>query len=265
MAKKSNKTEQVLKLITKERIVDSDDTEQVEETEEKAKAKSTPAKSKPEDVAAPADSETPDVEVDVKPAKPKESKVETKLKIEIEPEIEIKTQQKQQEELHVKVPVDADAVQAAQDAAQAAPAPQAAPAAPAPQPAPAAVPQAAPVPPVPPAPQPAPAAPVESTVETLAMVTEEPGKKPSTCLINLTERLAREKVEEVMEKINVCDCPTCTNDVLALALNSLPNKYVTTDKGRLHLLLEIYKKQYETDIIAALTRASVRVKVSPRH
>jgi competence protein ComFB len=102
-------------------------------------------------------------------------------------------------------------------------------------------------------------------VETLAMVTEEPGKKPSTCLINLTERLAREKVEEVMEKINVCDCPTCTNDVLALALNSLPNKYVTTDKSRLHLLLEIYKKQYETDIIAALTRASVRVKVSPRH
>ena len=259
MAKKSNKTEQVLKLITKERIVDSDDAEQVEETEEKAKAKSTPAKSKPEDVAAPADSETPEVEVDVKPAKSKESKVETKLKIEIEPEIEIKKQQKQQEELHIKVPVDADEVQAAQEAAQAAPA------APAPQPAPAAVPQAAPVPPVPPAPQPAPAAPVESTVETLAMVTEEPGKKPSTCLINLTERLAREKVEEVMEKINVCDCPTCTNDVLALALNSLPNKYVTTDKGRLHLLLEIYKKQYETDIIAALTRASVRVKVSPRH
>ena len=259
MAKKSNKTEQVLKLITKERIVDSDDTEQVEETEEKAKAKSTPAKSKPEDVAAPADSETPEVEVDVKPAKSKESKVETKLKIEIEPEIEIKKQQKQQEELHIKVPVDADEVQAAQEAAQAAPA------APAPQPAPAAVPQAAPVPPVPPAPQPAPAAPVESTVETLAMVTEEPGKKPSTCLINLTERLAREKVEEVMEKINVCDCPTCTNDVLALALNSLPNKYVATDKGRLHLLLEIYKKQYETDIIAALTRASVRVKVSPRH
>jgi competence protein ComFB len=102
-------------------------------------------------------------------------------------------------------------------------------------------------------------------VETLAKATEEPGKKPSTCLFNLTERLAREKVEEVMEKINVCDCPTCTNDVLALALNSLPNKYVTTDKGRLHLLLEIYKKQYETDIIAALTRASVRVKVSPRH
>ncbi|NLM08367.1 MAG: late competence development ComFB family protein [Clostridiales Family XIII bacterium] len=139
---------------------------------------------------------------------------------------------------------------------QAAPAPQPAPAAPVP---PTASAQAAP------APQPAQAAPAESTVETLAKATEEPGKKPSTCLFNLTERLAREKVEEVMEKINVCDCPTCTNDVLALALNSLPNKYVTTDKGRLHLLLEIYKKQYETDIIAALTRASVRVKVSPRH
>ena len=188
--------------------------------------------------------------MDVKPAKSKESKVETKLKIEIEPEIEIKKQQKQLEELLIKVPVDADEVQAAQEAAHAAP--------------------AAPVPPTAsaqaaPAPQPAQAAPAESTVETLAKATEEPGKKPSPCLFNLTERMAREKVEEVMEDLNECDCPTCTNDVLALALNSLPNKYVTTDKGRLHLLLDIYKKQYETDIIAALTRASVRVKVSPRH
>lgn len=87
----------------------------------------------------------------------------------------------------------------------------------------------------------------------------------SLYLINLTEKLAREMVSQVMEKMNVCSCPICKNDVLALALNSLKQKYVTTDAGKQYLLLEVYKKQSETDVIAALTKACVRVKVSPRH
>ena len=94
---------------------------------------------------------------------------------------------------------------------------------------------------------------------------KQPCEGPKRCLINLTEMLVREKAKEVMDRLGVCDCAICTQDVLALAMNSLPSKYVTTDSGRQHLLLEIYKKQAETDIIAALTRAGVRVKVSPRH
>ena len=94
---------------------------------------------------------------------------------------------------------------------------------------------------------------------------EKPCEGPKRCLINLTEMLVREKAKEVMDRLGVCDCPACTQDVLALAMNSLSSKYVTTDSGRQHLLLEIYKKQAETDIIAALTRAGVRVKVSPHH
>jgi competence protein ComFB len=94
----------------------------------------------------------------------------------------------------------------------------------------------------------------------------EPVKdEASVRLINLTEFLVREKSEEMMEKLNVCSCPDCRLDVLALALNALPNKYITTNEGRLHVQLEIYKKQYETDIVAALAKACVRVKVSPRH
>jgi len=84
-------------------------------------------------------------------------------------------------------------------------------------------------------------------------------------LINLAEILVREKIGLVMEKMKVCSCKTCVNDVLALTLNSLPTKYVTTDEGRQFVQLETYKKQYETDILAALTKACVRVKASPRH
>lgn len=84
-------------------------------------------------------------------------------------------------------------------------------------------------------------------------------------LVNIAEILAREKLSLVMERMKVCTCKTCTNDVLALALNSLPTKYVTTDAGKQYFQLDVYKKQYETDILAALTKACVRVKASPRH
>lgn len=84
-------------------------------------------------------------------------------------------------------------------------------------------------------------------------------------LINVAEILANEKLELVMSRMNVCTCPVCVNDVMALALNLLPTKYVTTDAGKQYMQLDMYKKQYETDILAALTKACVRVKASPRH
>ncbi len=84
-------------------------------------------------------------------------------------------------------------------------------------------------------------------------------------LINLAEILVKEKIGLVMEKMKVCSCKTCVNDVLALTLNLLPTKYVTLDKSRQLVQIETYKKQYEKDILAALTKACVRVKASPRH
>jgi competence protein ComFB len=83
--------------------------------------------------------------------------------------------------------------------------------------------------------------------------------------VNIAEILAKEKLTLVMSRMKVCTCSTCVNDVLALALNTLPTKYVTTDAGKQYFQLDIYKKQYETDVLAALTKACVRVKASPRH
>lgn len=95
--------------------------------------------------------------------------------------------------------------------------------------------------------------------ETVAMPESDGG------LVNIAEILAREKVGLVMGKMKVCTCETCVNDVLALTLNSLPTKYVSADEGRDSLKRDVYKKQYETEILAALTKACVRVKASPRH
>ncbi len=115
-----------------------------------------------------------------------------------------------------------------------------------------------------PAPEPEAGADAKPSSEPLKK-TERRRLDPKEPLLNLSEVLVRDKAPEVMEKMRVCSCPLCYNDVLALALNNLPTKYVTTDEGKQFLRLEMYKKQYETDVLAALTRACVRVKAAPRH
>lgn len=84
-------------------------------------------------------------------------------------------------------------------------------------------------------------------------------------LINVVEIIARENVLNMMDRIEMCTCSKCVCDVLALALNSLPTKYVTSDAGKQYIQLESYKKQFETDVEIALMKACLTVKDAPNH
>ncbi|GHU50839.1 hypothetical protein FACS1894127_6610 [Clostridia bacterium] len=84
-------------------------------------------------------------------------------------------------------------------------------------------------------------------------------------IINLTELLTKELMPSIMEKMGVCNCPTCAGNVMALALNTLPPRYVTTDVGKQYSQLEIFKSQSELDVVQAVTKACLRVKSMPRH
>lgn len=84
-------------------------------------------------------------------------------------------------------------------------------------------------------------------------------------LINVVEIIARENVLTTMDRMEMCTCSKCVCDVLALALNALPTKYVTSDAGRQYIQLESYKKQFETDVDIALMKACMTVKASPNH
>lgn len=84
-------------------------------------------------------------------------------------------------------------------------------------------------------------------------------------LVNIAELVAREKIGVVMERMKVCTCSTCVNDVLALTLNSLPTKYIAADAVKQNFQFGFYKDKYEMDILAALAKACVRVKAAPRH
>jgi competence protein ComFB len=82
---------------------------------------------------------------------------------------------------------------------------------------------------------------------------------------NVVEIIANETIADVMERMDMCTCSKCIGDVLALALNSLPTKYVTSDAGKQYIQLGAYKKQFETDVEIALMKACMTVKSAPNH
>jgi hypothetical protein len=84
-------------------------------------------------------------------------------------------------------------------------------------------------------------------------------------VINVVEILANEKVSDMMARMDMCACSKCTCDVLALALNTLPTKYVTSDAGKQYIQLGTFKKQFETDVEIALMKACMIVKSAPNH
>ncbi|MGI6778178.1 MAG: late competence development ComFB family protein [Acetivibrionales bacterium] len=82
---------------------------------------------------------------------------------------------------------------------------------------------------------------------------------------NYMEEIVFNAMKEVLEDINVCTCEKCFMDIAAIALNDLPPKYIVTEKGELYSKLNSLKWQFEVDVIAAITKAAVLVKRSPRH
>lgn len=84
-------------------------------------------------------------------------------------------------------------------------------------------------------------------------------------VFNVVEILANEKVADMMVRMEMCTCSKCACDVLAIALNSLPTKYVTSHAGKQYIQLDSYKRQFETDVEIALMRACLTVKKAPNH
>ena len=83
--------------------------------------------------------------------------------------------------------------------------------------------------------------------------------------INLVKMIAEDLLPSLMNKLDIEDTKENREDILALALNSLPTKYVTTDGGKLYAqLIEVYRIQYEADVLSSLTRAGMKVKEKPR-
>ena len=82
---------------------------------------------------------------------------------------------------------------------------------------------------------------------------------------NLVKEIATELLPSVFHRLELEDTPENREDVLALALNKLPTKYVTSCCGKMYAqMIENYRVQYETDVLSSLTRAALTVKNKPR-
>jgi len=83
--------------------------------------------------------------------------------------------------------------------------------------------------------------------------------------INLVKQIALDLLPSVMSKLDVEDNEENREDILALALNKLPVKYVTSGSGKLYSeMIENFIVQYKTDVLMGLTRATLQVKNKPR-
>ena len=83
--------------------------------------------------------------------------------------------------------------------------------------------------------------------------------------INVVKEIALDLLPGVLKRLDIEDTPDNREDILALALNNLPQKYVTTGCGRLYAeMINNFKVQYQTDVLSSLTRAAITVKDRPR-
>ena len=72
-------------------------------------------------------------------------------------------------------------------------------------------------------------------------------------------------VMQGMAEANMCTCPRCRIDVMALALSRLPSKYVVLHSNDTLPMLTVYANRYSAAVTSQLMAACQRIKENPRH
>lgn len=83
-------------------------------------------------------------------------------------------------------------------------------------------------------------------------------------LINMMEEIVSNEVEKLVKDYEDCNNEDNKNDIMAIALNSLPPKYVNTSKGQLFARADALMNQHLIDVQIAVLRAIELVKCNPR-
>lgn len=83
-----------------------------------------------------------------------------------------------------------------------------------------------------------------------------------TILINAMESVVLEKLDSVLARFKCCKCDRCKKDIVALALNKLPAKYMVLMEGRPTPDLD---PQTNAQVLTAMIQAVLAVRAHPRH
>lgn len=84
-------------------------------------------------------------------------------------------------------------------------------------------------------------------------------------LHNMMENVVLSLIPNVLAKQEgICKCEICQMDIAAAALNKLPPMYAVTDKGATFSKVNSLLFQFQTDVISAITQATILVSARPR-
>lgn len=83
---------------------------------------------------------------------------------------------------------------------------------------------------------------------------------------NYMEDIVSDVLEDLLsQKEDICKCQKCKFDMMVMALNRLPPKYVVSDKGRFYTKLDGEEVQSKADVLRELTKAMINISKNPRH
>lgn len=85
-------------------------------------------------------------------------------------------------------------------------------------------------------------------------------------LKNFMEDIVLSKMEEVLRQYpNCCTCENCKRDIAILALNHLPPRYISTEKGHIFARVESMGSEYAVETVTQIADAIEIVMAHPRH
>ena len=83
-----------------------------------------------------------------------------------------------------------------------------------------------------------------------------------TSVVNTMEYCVLSKLDEVLERFSCCRCDRCRKDIIALALNKLPPKYMVLAEGEPQ---PDVTPQLNAQVVTAMIQAVIKVRAHPRH
>ncbi|MCK9594908.1 MAG: late competence development ComFB family protein [Candidatus Omnitrophica bacterium] len=88
----------------------------------------------------------------------------------------------------------------------------------------------------------------------------------STKLKNIIEDVAKDCLNNALTlRYDICTCQSCKNDMLAFILSRIPAKYVTTEQGALHTVIQQTRIEHQAEIARAVIAAIDTISLNPRH
>lgn len=83
---------------------------------------------------------------------------------------------------------------------------------------------------------------------------------------NIMEDIVKKYLDEMLVlRYDICTCKLCREDIIAYVLSRIPPKYVTTDSGAMHTLMEQLKLEQASQILREIVNGIQNISQKPRH